>query len=139
MDSVKNLEKTIEAAKALLSEEKILAGEKSADEPLTESKNLIRTGNNLTPFEQGLIPKTVDATKHKGALGRSKAPYYLFSAAFCIWVVLLLAVYLPISGLVTPTFPLTISNDMMMPFLVSASVASIISLFIGISKLRRKE
>jgi hypothetical protein len=139
MDSVKNLEKTIEAAKALLSEEKILAGEESADETLTESKNLIRTRNNLAPSEKGFSTKTVDAAKHRGALRRSKSPYYLFSAAFCIWAVLLLTVYLPISGLVTPIFPLNISSSMMMPFLASAAVASIVSFFMGINKLRGKE
>jgi hypothetical protein len=52
---------------------------------------------------------------------------------------LLLTVYLPISGLTTPIFPQIISNSIVMSFLVSAGVASMISLCIGINKLRGKE
>ena len=138
MDSARNVERTIEAAKALLSEEKMLAGEERAEKSLSESEWLTRTSKDLTSSEQGFMPKTADTLKNKGTLRRSKAPYYFFSAAFCIWVVLLLVVYIPISGLTTPIFPFIIDNNMMMCFLASAGLASLISLFIGINMLRGK-
>jgi hypothetical protein len=139
LNSIKNLEETIEAAKAMLSEEKTPVTEERVQDVLTESENLIKTSNTLISSEQGFKPKIVDTSSHKDATRRSRKPYYLFSAAFCIWVILLLAIYLPISGLVAPIFPLTISDNMMMSFFVSSTVASIIPLFIGINKLRGKE
>ena len=139
MDSARNLERTIEAAKALLSEEKMTVVKERAEEFLTESKQ-ISTGKvrkALISYEQGFMPKTVGTSKSAGAI-RQKAPYCLFLATFGIWAVLLLAVYLPIIGFTTPVFPLTINNTMMLSFLVSAGIASILSLIIGIIKLRGK-
>jgi hypothetical protein len=139
LDSVRNLERTIEAAKALLSEEKMTVVKERAEEFLTESKQ-INTGKvrkALISSEQGFMSKTVGTSKSAGAI-RQKAPYYIFLVTFGIWAVLLLAVYLPISGFTTPVFPLTINNTMMMSFLVSAGIASILSLIIGIIKLRGK-
>jgi len=139
LDSARNLERTIEAAKALLLEEKMTAVKERAEEFLTESKQ-ISTGKvrkALISHEQGFMPKTVGTSKSAGAI-RQKAPYCLFLVTFGIWAVLLLAVYLPISGFTTPVFPLTINNTMMMSFLVSAGIASILSLIIGIIKLRGK-
>jgi len=140
LDSVRNLERTIEAAKALLSEEKMTVIKERAEELLIESKQIISTGKVRKAFissEQGFKPKNVGISKSAGAL-RQKAPYCIFLATFGIWVVLFLVVYLPISGFTTPVFPLIINNTMMMSFLVSAGIASILSLIIGISKLRGK-
>jgi hypothetical protein len=139
LNSIKNLEETIEAAKAMLSEEKTPVSKERAEDIPIEFENLIKTGNTLTSSKQGLKPKTVDATKHTGALKHSKGPYYFFAAAFCIWVILLLTIYLPISGLKMTIFPFINDNTEMMYFLVSATVASIFSLSIGIKKLREKE
>ena len=140
MDSVRNLERTIEAAKALLSEEKMTVVKERAEEFFTESKQIISTEKvrkALISSEQGFMPKTVGTSKSAGAI-RQKAPYYIFLVTFGIWAVLLLAVYLPINGFTTPVFPLTINNTMMMSFLVSAGIVSILSLIIGINKLRGK-
>jgi hypothetical protein len=139
LDSVRNLERTIEAAKALLSEEKLTAVKERAEELLIESKQISigEVRKALISSEQGFKPKNVGASKSAGAL-RQKAPYCIFLATFSIWVVFLLAVYSPISGFTTPVFPLIINNTMMMSFLVSAGIASILSLIIGISMLRGK-
>jgi hypothetical protein len=139
MDSIKTLEETIEAAKAMLSEENTPVNEERVQDIPIEFENLIKTGNTLTSSKQGFKPKTVDTTKHTGALKHSKGPYYFFAVAFCIWVILLLAIYLPISGLKMTIFPFINDNTEMMYFLVSATVASIFSLSIGIKKLREKE
>jgi len=141
MDSMKNIEEAIEAAEALLSEEEeeeMFAGEKSADKPLTEPRNLIQTDNNLSPSKRNLMPKIGDAAQRMGALQCSKADCF-FSVAFCVWVVLLLAVCLPISGLKVSLFPFVNDDIILMFFLGSAAVASVFSLSMGIEKLRRRE
>jgi hypothetical protein len=140
LDSAKNIERTIEVEKALLLEKKMTIVKERAEELLTESKQIIRTGKvrkALISSGQGFKLKTVGTSKFAGAI-RQKTLYCLFLVTFGIWTVLLLAICLPISGLTTPVFPLTINNTMIMSFLVSAGIASILSLIIGISKLRGK-
>jgi uncharacterized membrane protein YdbT with pleckstrin-like domain len=139
LDSARNLESTIEAAKALLSEEKMTIVKERAEE-FTESKQTSteKARKALISSEQGFNPKTEGTSKSAGAI-RQKALYCLFFVIFGIWSVLLLAVYLPISGLKMSIFPFIIYNTIMMFFLASATIASIIPLFIGIKKLRGKE
>ncbi len=139
MDSVKNFEKIIEDAKDLLIEEKILVGIESTEEFLMKSDRLTKTSKALTSSKKGFILKNKETIKYKGALRRIKAPNYFFSAAFCIWIVLLLNVYLPIIGSITPVSTLMRNNIIMISFLVSAGVASILSFIIGINKLRGKD
>ena len=136
MDSVKNFEKIIEDAKDLLIEEKILVGIESTEEFLMKSDRLTKNSKALTSSKKGFILKNIETLKHKGALRRLKAPYYFFSAAFCIWIVLLLDVYLPIIGSTTPVSTLMRNNIIIISFLMSAGVASILSFIIGINKLR---
>ena len=78
MDSVRNLERTIEAAKALLSEEKLTAVKERAEELHIESKQISigEVRKALISSEQGFKPKTVGASTSARAL-RQKAPYYI--------------------------------------------------------------
>lgn len=70
--------------------------------------------------------------------------YIAFGIAFGLWFVSLLAVYLPISNWGTPTFPVTISNNVLTLFLVMSGLSSFASLYIGldilgvISKMKKK-
>ena len=63
--------------------------------------------------------------------------YKAFLSVFSIWIVSLVAVYLPISRLLTPTFPLTIEyNYKLLLFVVSATISSIIAFYIGFDRLK---
>ncbi|MCP8307270.1 MAG: hypothetical protein H3Z53_11045 [archaeon] len=62
--------------------------------------------------------------------------YMIFVVFFSIWFILLLTVYLPISKLVTPIFPLpTVYDYMPVIFLVSAILSALTSFYIGVDKL----
>jgi len=79
-------------------------------------------------------PKSGSSVGHGLAL-ESKVPYFFFLTTFTIWLVSLLAVYLLISGWVSPSFPLTMNHTIITVFLVSAGLASVSSLLIGLHKL----
>lgn len=61
--------------------------------------------------------------------------YIVFTAVFSAWLVSLLAVYLPVSNWVTPTFPSTVDNNALMIFLVTTALSSLSSLFVGLNML----
>jgi len=62
--------------------------------------------------------------------------YVIFVVLLSVWFVSLLTVYIPISKLVTPIFPLPIEYDyMLMIFLVSAILSALTSFYIGLNKL----
>ena len=52
------------------------------------------------------------------------------------WVASLLAVYLPISNLVSLTYQVIINNSIMAIFVVSSGLAFFMSLYLGLDKLR---
>jgi len=62
----------------------------------------------------------------------------VFIAVFITWFLSLLAVYIPISNWITPTFPLTINNYALTIFVASTSIAFPMSLYLGLDKLRAK-
>lgn len=62
----------------------------------------------------------------------------VFIVVFVTWFISLLAVYIPISNWITPTFPLTINNSTLSVFIVSTGLAFFMSLYLGLDKLRAK-
>lgn len=129
LGSVEILEEIIEAANALVS------AEKSPPKPegITEAREIAKTADQDSPREPkthtpNFIPRLCLALK-------SRMPYLFFLATFAIWLVSLLAIYLPVSGLVTPSFSLTVDDTAMTIFLVSAGLGSVSSLLIGLRKL----
>jgi len=84
----------------------------------------------------GSGPTDTTSAKPKRNLG-GKIPYLFFFVAFGIWIVSLFTVYLPMSGLVTPVYPVVIDGNIMTVFLVSTAVSFLTSLLIGLSKLGR--
>jgi hypothetical protein len=97
-------------------------------------KSLPASTDQSFSFESG--PIDTHSSMPKGNL-RGKTPYLFFFVAFGIWIVSLLTVYLPISGLVTPVYPLIIDSNIMTVFLGSTAVCFLSSLLIGLSKLGR--
>jgi hypothetical protein len=53
-------------------------------------------------------------------------------------MVSLLIVYLPISGLMTPTFPFVINNNTMGVFLSATALVVVISSTLGLNRVRDK-
>jgi hypothetical protein len=62
-------------------------------------------------------------------------PYVFLSSLFTVWLLSLLAVYLPTTSWVTPTFPLTINSSMKTMFLVSTVLLTLASFLMGMEKL----
>lgn len=60
----------------------------------------------------------------------------LFIGVFITWVISLVTVYLPISNLVTLTFPVTINDTILTIFVASTGIAFTMSLYLGLDKLR---
>ena len=67
-----------------------------------------------------------------------KKSYKAFIIVLIAWIVSLLAVYIPTSKWMPPTFPLTINNHTLPLFIASTSLASSVSLYLGLDKLRAK-
>ena len=59
----------------------------------------------------------------------------VFIVALGMWFVFLLAVYIPISNLVTPTFPLTINNHILTFFAASTGLAFSLAFYLGLNEL----
>lgn len=141
--SAEDLEKAIEAANAFLSVDGISEKPK---ETIEAAEVPIPTGGSSTKepeiAESDLEsdpnprpdPSLESSSKPSPAL-KSKVPYFFFLTTLIIWLVSLLAVYLPIVGWVNPSFPLAVDSTVLMTFLVSAGLASVSSLLIGLHKL----
>lgn len=59
----------------------------------------------------------------------------IFIAALGMWFVSLLAVYLPISNLVTPIFPLIINKYVLTFFAASTGLAFCLTFYLGLNEL----
>ncbi len=69
-------------------------------------------------------------------MNQKKKPLYIFLfIILSIWIVSLLAIYLPTTNFVIPTFPLTQNNHILTIFLVSTALSSITSFLVGLSEL----
>lgn len=137
LGSVQDLEKIIEAANALVSTEKTLEKPEKTVEA-AEVPNPNDQSSVAVPEIGRNDPRPDPISGSSVGLGlalKSKAPYFFFLTTFTIWVVSLLAVYLPISGWVNPSFPPTMNHTIMTIFLVSAGLASVSSLLIGLHRL----
>ena len=139
LSSVQDLEKIIEAANALISTEETLEKPKKAIEaaqvaPPNEQGSAIVPA--ICENDSGSDPTAKSNAGHNLDL-RSKVPYFFFLTSLAIWLVSLLAVYLPVSGWVTHNPPLSTDGSVLMIFFVSAGLASISSLLIGLHKLGR--
>jgi len=66
---------------------------------------------------------------------KSNLHYIIFTMAFSIWLVSLLAIYLPMTRWGTPTFPFVIDNNTLAIFLGSTVLSSVSSFLIGLDKL----
>jgi len=109
------------------------------DEPAEDMENSVDESlptSTDRSFSSGSGPIETSRPKPKGDR-RGKIPYLFFFVAFGIWIVSLFTVYLPISGLVTPVYPLIIDGNIMTVFLGSTAVSFLSSLLIGLSKLGR--
>ena len=62
----------------------------------------------------------------------------VFIVVFGIWFISLLAVYVPISSWMTPTFPKTINNYALTIFIASTGLATPMSLYLGLDQLKAK-
>ena len=67
-----------------------------------------------------------------------RALYSFFVIVFSVWLISLLAIYLPASNWVTSTYPSTIDNTTLAIFLVSTVLSSLTSFLLGLDKLLRK-
>lgn len=120
LSSAEDSERIIEATRTLVSTEKNLRRPPNTPEA-TETSEPTDGSYTIEPeMNRGNQESNPD---HNLAL-KSKGPYFFFLAAFAIWLVSLLGIYLPVSGWMTPSFPLIIDNTRMTVFLVSASLAS---------------
>lgn len=63
--------------------------------------------------------------------------YSFFVIVFSVWLISLLAIYLPASNWVTSTFPPTIDNTTLAIFLASTVLSSLTSFLLGLDKLVR--
>ena len=61
-----------------------------------------------------------------------------FIVVFIAWFLSLLTVYVPTSNMLTPTFPKTINNIALTIFIALTGVATPMSLYLGVDKLRAK-
>ncbi len=143
LGSAEDLEKIIEAANALLSMDGISGKPRktieatevpiptegsSTKEPEMAESDL---GSDPNPRPD---PDLESSSAPNQALS-SKVPYFFFLTTFIIWLVSLLTIYIPIIGWVTPAFPPTVNNTILTIFLVSAGLASVSSLLIGLHRL----
>ena len=145
LGSVEDLARIIQAANTLLSAEKtaekpgkvVEAAEAptSTDLISTKEPEIAKSDSESDPDPEP-DPNPESSPMPNSAL-KSKVPYFFFLTTFIIWLASLLAVYMPIIGWVTPSFPLTVNNTILMTFLVSAGLASVSSLLIGLHKLGR--
>ncbi len=62
----------------------------------------------------------------------------VFIVVFIVWFLSLLTVYVPTSNLLTPTFPKTINNMALTVFIALTGVATPMSLYLGVDRLRAK-
>lgn len=62
----------------------------------------------------------------------------VFVVVLITWFVSLLVVYIPISNLVTQTFPITINNSTLTIFVVLSGLAFSMSFYLGLDILRAK-
>lgn len=61
--------------------------------------------------------------------------YIVFCAMLSAWLLSLSAVYLPVSRWGTPTFPLTVDNNILTVFIVTTGLSSFSSLYVGFNML----
>jgi hypothetical protein len=62
-------------------------------------------------------------------------PYLILSVLLAVWVILLLAVYIPTTSWGTPTFPVKIDPNVKMMFLASTVLLMSASFLMGMKKL----
>ncbi len=67
-----------------------------------------------------------------------KKSYKAFIIVLIAWIVSLLAVYVPTSKWMPPTFPSTINNHTLPLFIASTGLASSVSLYLGLDTLRAR-
>jgi len=126
LDPGEGLEEVVQAAKALVS--------KVTDSLETERDDagiqaLASAPKNLTKTPED------DPRTRSSALG--KIPCILFLAAFSVWIVLLLGIYLPLVGWLPNTYPPEFNEGILAAFQVSTVSASIISFYIGVGGIPR--
>ena len=143
LGSAEDLEKIIEAANAFLSvdgiSEKPGKTIEAAEVPIpTDGSSTKEPEIAESDLESDPHPRPdpdLESSSTPSPALNSKVPYFFFLATFIIWLVSLLTIYIPIAGWVTPIFPTTVNNTILMIFLVSAGLASVSSLLIGLHKL----
>jgi len=130
MDSTQEL---VEAARKLIAKEETVsektmfpARERSL---MVESNSLHGSRDLARNFSRPIMH-----TQRKSG----KRAYLFFLATFAIWMVSLLIVYLPISGLMTPTFPFVINNNTMGVFLSATALVVVTSFTLGLNRVRDK-
>jgi len=126
LDPGEGLEEVVEAAKALVS--------KVIDSPETERDDAGIQALSSAPKNLTKTPEVGHRTR-SSALG--KIPFILFLAAFSVWIVLLLGIYLPLVGWLPNTYPPEFDEGVLAAFQVSTVLASIISFYIGVGGISR--
>jgi len=124
----------VEAARKIIAAEEAVA---RSMETFTNERSSPTERVSLRGPSKGTHPSPRSGTyaSHK----KSRKAYLFFSATFAMWMVSLLAVYLPVSGLTTPTYPFIISDSVMILFLAATALAFITSFTLGLRRLREKE
>ncbi len=141
LGSAEDLEKIIEAANAFLS----VDGISEEPEKTVEAAEVPRPTDGSSTREPEIAESDLESDPHQrpdpnressstpSPALNSKAPYFFFFlTTFIIWLVSLLTIYIPIAGWVAPIFPVAANNTILMIFLVSAGLASVSSLLIGL-------
>jgi hypothetical protein len=136
MDSTQDL---VEAARKLITKEETVAEKIKIPtrmySPTVEISSSNKSSMRHKPREVARHPSkpTINA-RHKS----STKAYLFFLATFAIWIATLLIVYLPISGLMAPTFPFILNNNTMGLFLSATALVVITSLTLGLNRVRDK-
>ncbi len=60
----------------------------------------------------------------------------IFIGVFITWIISLFVVYLPISNLISTTFPATLNEYTMTFFVASTGIAFSMALYLGVDKVR---
>jgi hypothetical protein len=136
MDSTQDL---VEAARKLITKEEIVAEKiripthvysPTVEISSSNNSNIKHKSRKVTRYSS---KPTINA-RHKS---NTKA-YLFFLATFAIWMTTLLIVYLPISGLMAPTFPFILNNNTISLFLTATALVVITSLTLGLNRVREK-
>lgn len=138
MDSTQDL---VEAARKLITKEEIMADKIGIPTCVYSPKVKISSNNSN---KSSIRHKSKEAARHpskptmKARPKSSTKAYLFFLATFAMWVAALLIVYLPISGLMAPTFPFILNNNTMGLFLTATALVVITSLTLGLNRVRDK-